>query len=277
MVGSEPSEASLSRETNSERDSSASSCGNASKGAIAHAYEKLLFFCLLVSMSSFPGTARMIPHYNTAIVGRRPDAFSVTSAFYNLEDCRDDIWGRSRTPYRLTLQFAPHLFGCGKTTLVKEYQNLLDCVGGDWVASQKAISDLSPELFLNKMKQGCFLYVDMSKLRGTPRRKKRDLKWAVWYLIIEAACRKMALPVPAPKEVYEELHMRSTVFIEKIRAILGMPPDQYLIVGFDQVGVLDSVHEFFDLDDFNGRARPYSDFFGIVRELCELPRFFPLS
>jgi len=129
--------------------------------------------------------------------------------------------------------------------------------------------------FLNKMKQGCFLYVDMSKLIGAPP-EERDFKWAVWYLIIEAACRKMALPVPDPKEVYEELQMRSTVFIEKIRAILGMPPDHFLIVGFDQVGVLDSVHRFFDLDDFNGRVLPHNDFFGIVRELCELPHSFPI-
>jgi len=123
------------------------------------------------------------------------------------------------------------------------------------------------------MKQGCFLYVDMSKLTGT-QPEERDLKRAVWCLIIEAACRNMALPAPDPKEVYEELQMLSTAFIENFRAILGLTSDQYLVVGFDDVGVLDSVHEFFDLDDFNGRARPYSDFFGIVRELCELPRFF---
>ncbi|PYD07113.1 hypothetical protein DND62_31295, partial [Pseudomonas syringae pv. pisi] len=85
---------------------------------------------------------------------------------------------------------------------------MLDCVGGDWVASQEPFSDLSPELFLNKMKQGCFLYVDMSKLIGAPP-EERDFKWAVWYLIIEAACTKMALPVTDPKEVYEELQMRS--------------------------------------------------------------------
>jgi hypothetical protein len=78
------------------------------------------------------------------------------------------------------------------------------------------------------------------------------LEWAVWYFIIEAACRKMAHSVPDPKEVYEELPMRSTVFIEKIGAIIGIPSDQYPIVGFYEVGVLDSRHQLFDLDDFRG-------------------------
>jgi len=110
-------------------------------------------------------------------------------------------------------------------------------------------------------------------LRGMPP-DERNLEWAVWYLIIEAACRKMALPVPDPEEVYEELQMLSTAFTEKIRAILGLTSDQYLVVGFDEVGVLYSVHEFFDLDNFRGRIRPYDDFFGIVRKLCELPHFF---
>jgi len=274
-VGPEPREDSLSRKTDSERDSPAPSWRNASKGAIAHARENILIFCLLVSMSSFPGTARMIPHYNTAIVGRRRDVFSVTSAFYMLEVCRDALRGGVMRDYRLTLPFAPHLYGCGKTALVKEYQNLLDAMGGDWVASQKTISDLTPGFFLNNMKQGCLLYVDMSRLTGIEP-KERDLKWAVWYVIIEAACKKMALPVPDPEEVHEELQMLSTAFIEKIRAILGLTSDQYLVVGFDEVGVLDSVHKFFDVDNFRGRIGPYDNFFGIVRRLCELPHFFPI-
>ncbi|KAK4528556.1 hypothetical protein GAYE_SCF61G6500 [Galdieria yellowstonensis] len=106
----------------------------------------------------------------------------------------------------------------------------------------------------------------MSRLTGIEP-KERDLKWAVWYLIIEAACKKMALPVPDPEEVYEELQMLPTAFIEKIRAILGLTSDQYLVVGFDEVGVLDSVHEFFDVDNFRGRIGPYDNFFGICEGL----------
>jgi len=34
----------------------------------------------------------------------------------------------------------------------------------------------------------------------------------------------MAVEVPYPDEVYEELQMQSAVFIEKIRALLGLPP-----------------------------------------------------
>ncbi|KAK4528997.1 hypothetical protein GAYE_SCF68G6947 [Galdieria yellowstonensis] len=115
----------------------------------------------------------------------------------------------------------------------------------------------------------------MSNLAGIEP-KERNLKWAVWYLMIKAACRKMALQEPDPVEVYEELETESTVFIEKIRTILRMPPDQYLLVGFDEVGVLDDVADFFDLKNRLGRVRPYNDFFGIVRELCELPHFFPI-
>ncbi|KAK4522387.1 hypothetical protein GAYE_HTGSCF06PCTG21G0269 [Galdieria yellowstonensis] len=78
----------------------------------------------------------------------------------------------------------------------------------------------------------------------------------------------MALEAPGPDEVCEELQMRSAVFIEKIRALLGMQPDQYLHVGFDEVGVLHSRHKFFDLEDSSGRLGPFNDFFGIVRKFC---------
>jgi len=75
------------------------------------------------------------------------------------------------------------------------------------------------------MKQGCFLYVDMSKLTGT-QPEERDLKRAVWCLIIEAACRNMALPVPDPKEVYVEMQMLSTALIENFRAMLVVPSEK---------------------------------------------------
>jgi len=193
----------LSRETtNSERGVPAPSWENASKGAIAHAHENLSIFCLLVRISSFVEAARTIPRYNIAIVDRQGDVFVVTNTFYKLEVCRDDLFGETNTDYRLTLPYAPPLFGFGKTALAINYLTLLDSVGVDWVASQKSLPGLSPEQFLERMKKACFLYVDLSFLRGMPP-DERNLEWAVWYLIIEAACTKVALPVPDPVEVYE--------------------------------------------------------------------------
>ncbi|KAK4528681.1 hypothetical protein GAYE_SCF63G6626 [Galdieria yellowstonensis] len=125
------------------------------------------------------------------------------------------------------------------------------------------------------MKKACFLYVDLSLLDDMPP-DERNLDWAVLYFIIRAACRKMALQEPDPVEVYEEFQMRSAVFIEKIRALLGMPPDQYLLVGFDEVGVLHLIHSFFGFDDSSDRLGPFNDFFGNVRKLCKRPHFFPI-
>jgi len=86
----------------------------------------------------------------------------------------------------------------------------------------------------------------------------------------------MAVEVPYPDEVYVELQRRSTVFIEKTRALLGMLPDQYLLVGFDEVGVLHARHKFFDLDDSSGRVGSFNDFFVIVCKFCKRPHFFPI-
>jgi len=219
--------------------------------------------------------ARTIPRYNIAIVDRQGDVFVVTNTFYKLEVCRDDLFGETNTDYRLTLPYAPPLFGSGKTALAINYLTLLDSFGVDWVASQKSLPGLSPEQFLERMKKACFLYVDLSFLRGMPP-DERNLEWAVWYLIIEAACTKVALPVPDPVEVHEELQMHSAVFIEKIRALLGLPPDQYLLVGFDEVGVFHLIHSLFGFDDSSDLLGPFNDFFGIVRKFCKRPHFFPI-
>jgi hypothetical protein len=135
-----------------------------------------------VSISSFVEAARTIPRYNIAIVDCQRDVFVVTNTFYKLEVCRDDLFGETNTDYRLTLPYAPPLFGSGKTALAINYLTLLDSVGVDWVASQKSLPGLSPEQFLERMKKACFLYVDLSFLRGMPP-DERNLEWAVWYLI----------------------------------------------------------------------------------------------
>ncbi|KAK4527949.1 hypothetical protein GAYE_SCF47G5883 [Galdieria yellowstonensis] len=87
----------------------------------------------------------------------------------------------------------------------------------------------------------------------------------------------MALPVPDPEEVYEELHMRSTAFTEKIRAILGLTSDQYLVVGFNEVGVLHLIHSFFGFDDSSDRLGTFDDFFEICNASKILLKLVPLS
>jgi len=70
--------------------------------------------------------------------------------------------------------------------------------------------------------------------------------------------------------------MHSAVFIEKIRALLGLPPDQYLLVGFDEVGFFHLIHSLFGFDDSSDLLGPFNDFFGIVRKFCKRPHFFPI-
>ncbi|EME28382.1 archaeal ATPase [Galdieria sulphuraria] len=63
--------------------------------------------------------------------------------------------------------------------------------------------------------------------------------------------------------------------VQKIREILNIPSDQYLLVAFDEVGVLDKKRNEFQLKKNNkGRVRPYNDFFGIISQLCKEPDLF---
>jgi len=126
-------------------------------------------------MSSFAEAERETPIYSAAILGRQRDVSVVIDAFYELEVCRNELLGETNTGYRLTLPYAPHLFGSGKTALVEEYLNFLDSVGVDWVASQKPLPGLSPEQFLERMKNACFLYVDLKFLTGmSPDERKLE-------------------------------------------------------------------------------------------------------
>jgi hypothetical protein len=104
----------LSRETDSKRDSPAPSRRNASK-AQSHMLTRI--FCLLLSISSFAELDKESSFYNVAIVDRRRDVFVVTNTFYKLQVCRDELL--EETNYKLTLPFARHLFGCGKTVRVR--------------------------------------------------------------------------------------------------------------------------------------------------------------
>ncbi|GJD08151.1 hypothetical protein Gasu2_24590 [Galdieria sulphuraria] len=128
--------------------------------------------------------------------------------------------------------------------------------------------------FLEKLKRASLLFVDLKELKPTDP-KERNLEWAVYYLLIKVACLQSGLPQPDPDECFKELKLRTDALVQKIRSILNIPSDQYLLLAFDEVGVLDeSLDEFHFKRTNDGRVRPYNDFIGIIRELCKEPDLF---
>ncbi|GJD12469.1 hypothetical protein Gasu2_65510 [Galdieria sulphuraria] len=76
-------------------------------------------------------------------------------------------------------------------------------------------------------------------------------------------------------EAYRYIPPCSKFLIPERRNTLGIPSDQYLVIAFDEVGVLDeSLDEFHFKRTHDGRVRPYNDFIGIIRELCKEPDLF---
>ncbi|GJD11082.1 hypothetical protein Gasu2_52350 [Galdieria sulphuraria] len=76
-------------------------------------------------------------------------------------------------------------------------------------------------------------------------------------------------------EAYRHIPPCSKFLIPELRKTLGIPSDQYLVIAFDEVGVLDeSLDEFHFKRTHDGRVLPYNDFFGIIRELCKEPDLF---
>ncbi|GJD09546.1 hypothetical protein Gasu2_37920 [Galdieria sulphuraria] len=76
-------------------------------------------------------------------------------------------------------------------------------------------------------------------------------------------------------EAYRHIPPCSKFLIPELRKTLGIPSDQYLVIAFDEVGVLDeSLDEFHFKRTHDGRVRPYNDFIGIIRELCKEPDLF---
>ncbi|EME26545.1 archaeal ATPase, partial [Galdieria sulphuraria] len=128
--------------------------------------------------------------------------------------------------------------------------------------------------FLEKLKRASLLFVDLRELEPTEP-KERNLKWAVYYLLVKAAFLQSGLPQPDPDECFKELKLRSDALVQKIRSILNIPSDQYLLVAFDEVGVFDTKGTFFELEkNDKGVVRPYNDFFGIISQLCKEPDLF---
>ncbi|GJD10663.1 hypothetical protein Gasu2_48430 [Galdieria sulphuraria] len=137
-------------------------------------------------MASLDEKWKAVDNFKSVVVDRERDVVRVTKELYDLHSNREQLRVvTSSNNYRLTIPFAPHMFGSGKTTFYVTYLEL------------------------------------------------------------------------------------------KIRSILNIPSDQYLLIAFDEVGVLDeSLDEFHFKRTHGGRVRPYNDFFGIISQLCKEPDLF---
>ncbi|PYD08507.1 hypothetical protein DND47_29960, partial [Pseudomonas syringae pv. syringae] len=230
---------------------------------------KIDCFSILVwlAMSSLQNKWDPIEKFESVVVDREEDVYQVTEELYRLHNKRKQLKGQSTDlSYRLTIPFAPHMFGSGKSTFCVGYLELVRRFGETSLAS--FASDPSMGSFLDKLKSSAFLYVDMRGLEPTDP-KERNLKWAVYYLMIKTACLQVGTPVMQKRQAYETVEMESSNLIALLRDKLNIPADQYLLVAFDEVGILDESYGDFDFKkNDEGRVRPYNDFFGIVRQLC---------
>ncbi|EME25901.1 archaeal ATPase, partial [Galdieria sulphuraria] len=207
-------------------------------------------------MASLDEKWKAVDNFESIVVDRRKQLRGVTSS----------------CDYRLTIPFAPHLFGSGKTTFARTYLELVQRFGETFLSN--FASDPLRRTFLEKLKRASLLFVDLRKLEPTEP-KERNLKWAVYYLLVKAAFLQSGLPQPDPDECFKELKLRTDALVQKIRSILNIPSDQYLLLAFDEVGVFDTKGTFFELEkNDKGVVRPYNDFIGIISQLCEEPDLF---
>ncbi|GJQ14407.1 hypothetical protein GpartN1_g6198.t1 [Galdieria partita] len=210
-----------------------------------------------------------------AVVDREEDVYRVTEQLYHLESNRHELRAETSSPfYRATVPFAPHLFGSGKTTFCLSYLELVQRFRETSLSS--FASDPSRKEFLDKLREAVLLYVDLTDLEPTnPIEEKRNLKWAVYYLLYRFACKQKGLSVMSPQDAYKKIPLLPEFLLPELRKILGISSDQFLLVAFDEVGVLDeSDDEFHFKRTPDGRVRPYNDFFRIVRGLCKEDNVF---
>ncbi|EME25742.1 archaeal ATPase [Galdieria sulphuraria] len=210
---------------------------------------------------------------SVVVVDRERDVVRVTKELYDLHSNREQLRGvTSSCNYRLTIPFAPHMFGSGKTTFARTYLELVQRFGETSLST--FASDPSRRTFLEKLKRASLLFVDLRKLEPTEP-KERNLKWAVYYLLIKAACSQVGAEILRKKEAFEMVDMEPSNLVPLLRDILRIPSDQYLLLAFDEVGVLDTNGILFELEkNDKGVVRPYNDFFGIISQLCKEPDLF---
>eukprot|EP00871_Galdieria_phlegrea_P001137 jgi/Galph1/2023/GphlegSOOS_G726.1 len=176
--------------------------------------------------------------------------------------------------YRVTIPFATHLFGCGKSAFVKKYLKLLRHFGDR--SLEYSSVDPSRKSFLENLKNAAFLYVTLEELEPMiPFEEERNFKRAVHYFLIKTAYTQMRLAEPDPDECFEELKLGSDALHKKIRSLLNIPKEQFLLISFDEVGALEGKTDRFDFDMHPvAGIRPYIEFFGIIRELCKQENLF---
>ncbi|GJD09423.1 hypothetical protein Gasu2_36790 [Galdieria sulphuraria] len=224
-------------------------------------------------MASLDEKWKAVDNFESIVVDRERDVFRVTEELYDLHKGRKQLRDvTSSCNYRLTIPFAPHLFGSGKTTFARTYLELVQRFGETFLST--FASDPSRRTFLEKLKRASLLYADLKELEPTDP-KERNLEWAVYYLLIKAACSQVGAEILRKKEAFEMVDMEPSNLVRLLRDILRIPSDQYLLLAFDEVGVLDeSLDEFHFKRTHDGRVRPYNDFFGIISQLCKEPDLF---
>ncbi|GJD09942.1 hypothetical protein Gasu2_41650 [Galdieria sulphuraria] len=216
---------------------------------------------------------KAVDNFKSVVVDRERDVYFVTEELYYLHKGRKQLRGvTSSCDYRLTIPFAPHLFGSGKTTFARTYLELVQRFGETFLST--FASDPLKRTFLEKLKRASLLYVDLRGLKPTEP-KERNLEWAVYYRMIEACCTSVGQEPEDEEVVFKECRTRPYKLVRKLRSILNIPSDQFLLLAFDEVGVFDTKGTFFELEkNDKGVVRPYNDFFGIISQLCKEPDLF---
>ncbi|GJQ15926.1 hypothetical protein GpartN1_g7717.t1 [Galdieria partita] len=203
--------------------------------------------------------------YDSVVVDREQDVVLTTGQLYGLQVRRE-----LERSFKPVIPFAPHLFGSGKTRFVKSYLELLKSMGERALIGPENISDCEKDRrrsFLDKLREAVLLYVDLTELKPTDP-KEKSLKWAVYYLIIKTACLQVGIPMMRKTQAYETVEMEALNLVTLLRDILNLRTDQFLLVAFDEIGMLDSSGQYFDLEVNDGRVRSYNDFFRILWGLC---------
>ncbi|GJD05606.1 hypothetical protein Gasu2_00660 [Galdieria sulphuraria] len=209
-------------------------------------------------MASLDEKWEAVDNFKSVVVDRERDVVRVTKELYDLHINREQLRGvTSSCNYRLTIPFAPHLFGSGKTTFARTYLELVQRFGETSLST--FASDPLKRTFLEKLKRASLLYADLKELKPTDP-KERNLEWAVYYLLIKAACSQVGAEIFRKKEAFEMVDMEPSNLVPLLRDILRIPSDQYLLLAFDE--------------NDKGVIRPYNDFFGIISQLCKEPDLF---
>ncbi|GJQ14793.1 hypothetical protein GpartN1_g6584.t1 [Galdieria partita] len=211
--------------------------------------------------------------FKPVFVDREEDVSLVTRKLYELHKNRKQLKGQSSSlNYRLTVPFAPHMFGSGKTTFCVNYLELIRRFSETSIAS--FASNSSKKEFLDKLKTSNLLYVDLRVLEQTDP-EERSLEWAIYYLMVKNACSRIGVPVMRKRQAFETVEMEPSNLVALLRDKLNIPTNQYLLVVFDEIGALDESYGEFDFERTqDGEVFPYNDFFDIVRRLCKQDNVF---